>query len=237
MKKVEETKIIVSKLDMIDEINGDSLCSIDLQNLKKKKNMFFMKRIIDILGSIVGIIISAVIIFFVAVSMKIMEPKGPIFFSQDRIGKNGKTFRMYKIRSMCIDAEEKLEELMKHNEVEGAMFKMKNDPRITRIGKFIRKTSIDELPQLWNVLKGDMSLVGPRPPLIREVEEYTIHDRQRLLVKPGCTGLWQVSGRNELDFDEMVDLDIQYIENIGIINDFKIIIKTLFIMIKPNGAY
>lgn len=237
MKKVEETKIIVSKLNIIDEINDDSLCSIDLQNLKKKKNTFFMKRIIDILGSIVGIIISAVIIFFVAVTMKITEPKGPIFFSQDRIGKNGKTFRMYKIRSMCIDAEEKLEELMKHNEVEGAMFKMKNDPRITRIGKFIRKTSIDELPQLWNVLRGDMSLVGPRPPLIREVEEYTIHDRQRLLVKPGCTGLWQVSGRNELDFDEMVDLDIQYIENIGIINDFKIIIKTLFIMIKPNGAY
>lgn len=237
MKKVEETKIIVSKLNIIDEINDDSLCSIDLQNLKKKKNTFFMKRIIDILGSIVGIIISAVIIFFVAVTMKITEPKGPIFFSQDRIGKNGKTFRMYKIRSMCIDAEEKLEELMKHNEVEGAMFKMKNDPRITRIGKFIRKTSIDELPQLWNVLRGDMSLVGPRPPLIREVEEYTIHDRQRLLVKPGCTGLWQVSGRNKLDFDEMVDLDIQYIENIGIINDFKIIIKTLFIMIKPNGAY
>lgn len=117
------------------------------------------------------------------------------------------------------------------------MFKMKNDSRITKVGKFIRKTSIDELPQLFNVLKGEMSLVGPRPPLIREVEKYTNYDKQRLYVKPGCTGLWQVSGRNHVGFDEMVDLDISYIKSMGIIQDIKIILKTFLVVLRPNGAY
>ena len=173
----------------------------------------------------------------ISVMMKIEEPKGPIFFSQIRVGKNEKEFKMFKIRSMCVDAEDKLTELLKHNEVEGAMFKMKDDPRVTKVGKFIRKTSIDELPQLWNVLKGDMSLVGPRPPLKREVAEYTSYDKQRLLVKPGCTGLWQVSGRNDVGFDEMVQLDIDYIKTLSINNDVKIIFKTVWVMIKPNSAY
>lgn len=169
--------------------------------------------------------------------MKIEERHGPIFFSQIRVGKNFKEFKMYKFRSMCIDAEEMLDDLLEFNEIEGAMFKIKEDPRITKIGSFIRKTSIDELPQLLNVLKGNMSLVGPRPPLLREVEEYSTYSKQRLLVKPGCTGIWQISGRNNVSFYEMVEMDIQYIQNLSIINDIKIILKTAWIMIKPDGAY
>ncbi|WP_438765953.1 sugar transferase [Enterococcus sp. AZ102] len=211
--------------------------TVNIEKLNAKKMTFFLKRFIDVVGSIIGLVIAAIIILFVAIAMKIDEPKGPIFFAQTRVGKNGKEFKMYKIRSMCIDAEEKLAELIRHNEIEGAMFKMKDDPRITKVGKFIRKTSIDELPQLWNVLKGDMSLVGPRPPLLRELKKYTELDRERLLVKPGCTGLWQVSGRNELDFQQMVELDIQYIDNLSIKNDIFIIFKTIIVMIKPNGAY
>jgi len=138
---------------------------------------------------------------------------------------------------MCVDAEEQLDKLLQHNEVQGVMFKMKEDPRVTKIGKFIRRTSIDELPQLWNVLNGDMSLVGPRPPLSREVSEYSDYAKQRLLVKPGCTGLWQVSGRNHVGFDEMVDLDLKYITNQSIINDVLIIVKTFKIILMPNGAY
>lgn len=138
---------------------------------------------------------------------------------------------------MCIDAEEKLAELMEQNEVDGAMFKMKDDPRVTKIGKMIRRTSLDELPQLLNVVKGDMSLIGPRPPLEREIAEYTPHDMQRLLVKPGCSGLWQVSGRNEVGFEEMVDFDVEYIQNRSTLNDIKIIFKTIKVMFKPNGAY
>ncbi|MGG4021694.1 sugar transferase, partial [Geobacillus stearothermophilus] len=147
------------------------------------------------------------------------------------------TTGMYKFRSMVTNAEELLESLLHLNEVTGAMFKMKEDPRVTKIGKFIRKTSIDELPQLWNVLKGEMSLVGPRPPLPREVAQYTEYDKQRLLVTPGCTGLWQVSGRNDLGFDEMVELDLKYIRERSLLYDIRIILKTIKIMIKPNSAY
>lgn len=232
---MEETKI--NEINSVKQISSEKVYEVNIGKLRKKKATFFMKRLLDIVGSFFGLIIASLIIGIVAIAMKIDEPKGPIFFSQTRVGKNGETFKMYKIRSMCIDAEEKLAELMRHNEIEGAMFKMKDDPRITKVGKFIRKTSVDELPQLWNVLKGDMSLVGPRPPLTREVSDYTEHDKERLLVKPGCTGLWQVSGRNELDFHQMVDLDIEYIDSLSISNDLNIIIKTVFVMIKPNGAY
>lgn len=204
---------------------------------EKKYVYLFTKRIIDIVGSVIGLILLSPLFLVISVLMKIEESKGPILFSQTRVGKNEKEFKMFKIRSMCVDAEEKLAELLKHNEVEGAMFKMKDDPRVTKVGKFIRKTSIDELPQLWNVLKGDMSLVGPRPPLVREVAEYTEYDKQRLLVKPGCTGLWQVSGRNDVGFEEMVELDISYIQNLSLWNDFIIIFRTVSVMIKPNSAY
>lgn len=174
---------------------------------------------------------------YVAFKIKQEDPSGPVFFSQNRVGKNGQIFKMYKFRSMCVDAEQKLNDLLKHNEIEGAMFKMKDDPRVTKIGKFIRKTSIDELPQFWNVLKGDMSLVGPRPPLTREVNDYTEYDKQRLYVKPGCTGLWQISGRNHVGFTEMVEMDISYIQKSSMLFDLKVIFRTILVIIKPNGAY
>jgi len=202
-----------------------------------KKRYFIGKRLIDIVGAICGIIVLSPIFLIVAILIKIDSPKDSIFFKQIRIGKNNKEFYMFKFRSMCIDAEEKLMDLLTDNEIDGAMFKMKDDPRVTKIGKFIRRTSTDELPQLWNVLKGDMSLVGPRPPLPREVEKYTKYDKQRLLVTPGCTGLWQISGRNSLSFHQMVELDLQYIENASIMNDIKILFKTVKVMFGSDDAY
>lgn len=210
----------------------------DLESTINQKHLFFfVKRMIDLVGATIGLILLLPLFTVLAILMKIENPKGPIFFSQTRIGLNGKKFKMYKIRSMVVDAESLLEDLLSQNEVDGAMFKMKDDPRITKIGKVIRKYSIDELPQLWNVIKGDMSLVGPRPPLVRELAEYTDYDKQRLIVKPGCTGLWQVSGRNDLGFSEMVELDLKYIRNLGIWNDLVIGLKTIWVIIKPNSAY
>lgn len=210
---------------------------INMENIHQKYWFFAIKRVIDVVGSLTGLILLSPLFLIIAILMKLEEPKGPIFFSQTRIGLNQKAFRMYKIRSMVTNAEDLLIDLLSENEVEGAMFKMKEDPRVTKVGKFIRKFSIDELPQLWNVVKGDMSLVGPRPPLEREVMEYTDYDKQRLLIKPGCTGLWQVSGRNDLSFDEMVELDLKYIKNLSLKNDILILFKTVWVMIKPNGAY
>lgn len=205
--------------------------------VSKSKTYIITKRSIDVFGSLLGIIFLSWLFIIIAIAIKLEDPKGPVFFKQRRVGENGKEFNMYKMRSMVSNAEELLESLLKHNEVSGAMFKMKNDPRITRIGRFIRKTSIDELPQLWNVLKGDMSLVGPRPPLPREVKEYTSYQKQRLLVTPGCTGLWQVSGRNNVGFEEMVELDLQYIQKRTIGFDLFIIFKTIKCMLFPNSAY
>ncbi|MEH7276266.1 sugar transferase, partial [Neobacillus vireti] len=184
------------------------------------------KRLIDIIGASFGIFFLGLLFIVIGILIKIEDPKGKIFFSQKRVGLNGKEFKMYKFRSMVWNAEEKLAELLKFNEISGAMFKMKDDPRITTVGKFIRKTSIDELPQLFNVLKGEMSLVGPRPPLPREVALYTKYDKQRLLVTPGCTGLWQISGRNSIGFKEMVELDLKYMKIRSLPMDIKIIIKT-----------
>lgn len=203
-------------------------------------NRFFyllVKKCVDKLGALIGLLLLSPVFLIVAIFIKLEDPKGPVFFGQQRVGKNGRTFIMYKFRSMIVDAEEKLEELLQYNEVSGAMFKMKEDPRITRIGNFIRKTSIDELPQLFNVLKGDMSLVGPRPPLLREVNEYTAYDKQRLLVTPGCTGLWQVGARNSIGFEEMVELDIQYIRQRSILFDIKIIYKTIPVLFGSKNAF
>lgn len=177
---------------------------IDEEQVKERILYHFLKKIFDELLSIIAIILLIPVFVITAILIKLDDPGGPIFYSQVRIGKNGQPFKMYKFRSMVVDADNKLNILLKHNEVEGAMFKMKADPRVTRIGKVIRRYSIDELPQLLNVIKGDMALVGPRPPLKREVREYTKYDRQRLLVVPGCTGLWQVSERNNVGFHEMV---------------------------------
>jgi exopolysaccharide biosynthesis polyprenyl glycosylphosphotransferase len=196
-----------------------------------------LKRSIDIIGSMVGLILLSPLLVLFAVVIKWEDPKGTVFFYQTRIGKDEKPFRMYKLRSMYTDSEEKLKDLLDQNEISGAMFKMRDDPRVTKVGKFIRKTSIDELPQLINVLRGDMSLVGPRPPLTREVAEYTDYDKKRLSVKPGCTGLWQVSGRNNLCFEEMVELDITYIENRNIWFDIKIMLKTVKVVVGAQDAF
>lgn len=209
---------------------------VDKKRIEKRKIYYFLKRIFDILLSAVGLIIGSVIFLLVTIAIK-KEDNGPVIYKQRRIGKDGKEFSMYKFRSMCIDADEKLAALKEQNEVEGAMFKIKDDPRITKVGKFIRKTSIDELPQLYNVLRGDMSIVGPRPPLPSEVAEYTEYDMQRLWVIPGCTGLWQATVRNTVGFDEMVQLDLEYIQKSSLWYDFYIILLTVKMLISPKGAY
>ena len=194
-----------------------------------------MKRTMDICGGIVGMILTGIITIFLAPAIYIASP-GPIFFSQMRVGKNGKLFKIYKIRSMYMDAEERKKELESQNEMNGLMFKMKDDPRITKVGKFIRKTSIDALPQFFNVLKGDMSLVGTRPPTVDEFKQYESHQKRRLSAKPGITGLWQVSGRNEItDFEDVVKLDVQYIDNWSLGLDIKIILKTIKVVFEKGG--
>ena len=210
-----------------------------LLNKDKIKSRFIyhgMKRLFDIVAATCGIIILSPLMIIIAVLIK-AEDHGPIFYKQVRVGKNGKTFKMYKFRSMFINADKMLDKLKEQNDVDGPMFKMKDDPRVTKIGHFIRKHSLDELPQFFNVLKGDMSLVGPRPPLPSEVEEYSEYDKQRLFVIPGCTGLWQATERNEVGFNEMVQLDIQYIQRASFTFDLWIIWKTVCIVIKPNGSY
>ena len=209
---------------------------IDEQAQNQRYVYRFFKRMLDIIASVIGLIVLSPVFLIVSLAIK-AEDRGPIFYSQVRLGKGQRPFKMYKFRSMIVDADKKLEKLFKQNEVEGAMFKMKEDPRITRVGRFTRKHSLDELPQLLNVLAGDMSLVGPRPPLEREVADYSEHDKQRLIVKPGCTGLWQVTARNDVDFSGMVDLDLQYIEKSGLMFDMIILLKTIGIVFKPNGAY
>ncbi|GGD76242.1 multidrug MFS transporter [Paenibacillus nasutitermitis] len=208
-----------------------------LERKKSKRSYLMMKRAMDIIMAFIGLVCISPAFIVIAIIIKMEDPKGSIFFHQVRIGKHEKPFKMFKFRSMVSNAEELLEDLLAKNEINGAMFKMKEDPRITRIGKFIRRTSIDELPQLWNVIRGDMSLVGPRPPLPREVEEYTNYDKLRLKVTPGCTGLWQISGRNELSFHEMVQLDLLYIKKRSVLYDIKIILKTVRVLLGSKDAY
>ncbi|WP_110927020.1 sugar transferase [Bacillus massiliglaciei] len=223
------------KTAAVKQLNGDYI--LTASEINANQNYLRIKRFIDIIGSLFGLICLSPVFLLVAIIIKFEDPKGSIFFKQERVGKNEKNFYMFKFRSMVSNAEERLEELLKYNEVSGAMFKMKDDPRITKIGKFIRKTSIDELPQLWNVLKGEMSLVGPRPPLVREVNEYSSYDKQRLYVTPGCTGLWQVSGRSNINFKEMVELDLFYIKRRNIRYDLIIIFKTVLLLFGSRNAY
>lgn len=195
-----------------------------------------IKRLIDILGGVVGLFIMIPIMILVAPAIK-MESKGPVFFSQMRIGKNGRRFKIYKLRSMYQDADLRKKELLDKNEMNGYMFKMRNDPRITKVGKFIRKTSIDELPQFINVIKGEMSLVGTRPPTIDEYERYETLHRRRISIKPGITGLWQISGRSTItSFSEVVKLDLEYIDHWSLGLDIKILIKTIFVVLFGRGA-
>ena len=204
---------------------------------KKSKLYEITKRLMDILLSLIAIIFLMPIFIIVAIAIKIEDPKGKIIFTQERNDVYPTTFKMYKFRSMVHNAEELLEELNNQNELTGPVFKMKEDPRITKVGKFIRKTSIDELPQLFNILKGDMSLVGPRPPIPREVEKYNEYQLQRLSVKPGLTCIWQVSGRNSIDFEQWIELDLQYIRERSILLDIKLIFKTFFVLFGDKNAY
>ncbi|MBC2371292.1 sugar transferase [Listeria booriae] len=194
-----------------------------IQQNKKNEQRY---RILDITIATFALLISSPILLIIMLIIKCTEPKAPVFFHQKRIGRDGKAFSMYKFRTMVVDAEQQKAQLLAQNEVAGHMFKMKDDPRITKIGKILRKTSLDEFPQLLNVLQGHMSVVGPRPPLPNEVARYTSYDMMRLVVKPGCTGLWQVSGRNKLSFQEMVELDLHYIRNRSIKFNFIILMKT-----------
>lgn len=198
--------------------------------------MVLIKRMIDIAGALVGLLITG-IVGIVLAPFLLLESPGPLIFCQNRVGVNGRIFKFYKFRSMYVDAEERKKELMAQNEVQGLMFKMENDPRITKVGAFIRKTSIDELPQFWNVLKGDMSLVGTRPPTVDEYEQYTGYQKRRISFRPGITGLWQISGRSDIkDFDEVVKLDLEYIDNWSLLLDLKIIFKTILVVFKGSGA-
>ena len=195
------------------------------------------KRTMDILLALLAFILGSPLFLITAVLVKITSP-GPIIFSQIRVGRYGRHFKFYKFRSMYIDAEARKAELMKHNESkDGVIFKMKHDPRITPVGRFIRKFSIDELPQLFNVILGDMSLVGPRPPLPSEVRYYTLEERKRLNVRPGITCLWQVSGRSELPFQQQMALDKQYISSRSAWNDFLILLKTIPAILSGKGAW
>ena len=212
--------------------------AIDYSDVLGKESIFYSvtKRLIDIVGSLCGIILLSPLFLIVAILIKLEDPKGKVFFAQERNGRYPKTFKMYKFRSMVHNAEELLKDLMDRNEQTGPVFKINDDPRITKVGKFIRKTSIDELPQLFNVLKGDMSLVGPRPAIPREVEQYNSYQMQRLAVKPGLTCIWQVSGRNNIGFDEWVEMDIEYIKTRNLWLDIKLIFKTVGVLFGDDNA-
>ena len=218
--------------------NKDFAEGIEISKIleRESKLYLFIKRSIDIICSLAGIIVLSPVFLIVAILIKIEDPKGSIFFCQERNGQHPNTFKMYKFRSMVHNAEELLKDLQHKNEQTGPAFKMADDPRITKVGKFIRKTSLDELPQLFNILKGDMSLVGPRPPIPREVREYNSYQMQRLLVKPGLTCIWQVSGRNNIGFDEWVDMDLEYIKTRNLLLDIKLILKTVKVLFGDSNA-
>ena len=220
-----------------EEFDEDAI-AIDYSDVLGKESIFYSvtKRLIDIVGSLCGIILLSPLFLIVAILIKLEDPKGKVFFAQERNGKYPKTFKMYKFRSMVHNAEDLLKDLMDRNEQTGPVFKINDDPRITKVGKFIRKTSIDELPQLFNVLKGDMSLVGPRPPIPHEVEQYNSYQMQRLAVKPGLTCIWQVSGRNNIGFDEWVEMDIEYIKTRNLWLDIKLIFKTVGVLFGDETA-
>lgn len=212
---------------------------VELENIEEnKENLKFyeiFKRGIDIIGAGSGLLLLSPVIAIVACAVKFTS-NGPIFFSQKRVGKNGQLFDMYKFRSMVVNAEELKEKLAHQNEMSGPMFKMKDDPRVTKVGKFIRKTSLDELPQLWNVLKGDMSLVGPRPSLPKEVKQFEKWMYKRLTVKPGLTCYWQVSGRNNIDFEDWMKLDCRYVDERNLWIDIKLIFKTVGVLFGDKNA-
>ena len=258
IEKLTETGVIVhlnlakitnvtGKKQFVEKVGNYTVLTTSINYASTKQLM--LKRLMDIAGGLVGCILTGIICIFVGPAIYIASP-GPIFFAQERVGKNGKKFKMYKFRSMYMDAEERKAELMKDNKLgDGKMFKLDFDPRVignkilpdgthkTGIGDFIRRTSLDEFPQFFNVLKGDMSIIGTRPPLISETSLYELHHRARLAIKPGITGMWQVSGRSDItDFEEVVRLDKEYIENWNIGMDIKILFKTVLVVFKKDGS-
>lgn len=238
---MQETELLVSKV-----VDANTLSVLTQKEIvtgriftavyNPNNNYLFLKRLFDIVLSVIAIIFLAPLFLVVAVAIK-LDSKGGVLYTQPRVTKNGKVFKMYKFRSMCANADEYLKDLQHLNEKDGPVFKIVNDPRVTRVGRFIRKTSIDELPQLFNILKGEMTIVGPRPPLVTEVEQYTPQQKQRLTVKTGLTCYWQISGRSELTFDEWVNLDIKYIQEQNLRTDINIIVKTIPVVLTGRGAY
>ena len=211
---------------------------LNREQVRKEKTVYrALKRAQDIFFSLLALIVLSPLLLIVAIAIVIDDPKGSPVFTQVRSGLDGKEFRIHKFRSMCVDAEAKLADLKRSTEMNGPIFKQKDDPRITRVGHFIRKTSIDELPQFFDVLRGDMSLVGTRPPTLDEYKQYESHHKRRLSMKPGITGLWQVSGRSNIeDFEEVVKLDTRYIDNWTIWQDIKILLKTVWVVFAGRGA-
>lgn len=240
----KENQEMVKRIEEFNSMGGSffSLSRLTLSDIWQHPHTIryrhFIKRTVDLIGAASGILLLSPILLFCAIAVKISDPKGPIIFKQIRVGKNGKHFTMYKFRSMYADAEERKKELMALNETGGKTFKMKNDPRIYPFGKILRKFSLDELPQLFNILQGSMSIVGPRPPLPSEVEEYEPWHQVRLSVTPGLTCIWQVSGRSNIPFEGQMRLDNDYIRRDGkIADDLKLILKTFKVVFKGDGAY
>jgi exopolysaccharide biosynthesis polyprenyl glycosylphosphotransferase len=215
-------------------VEGLPLIHVEIPQFEGGKHV--LKRMLDIVLAGAALVVLAVPMLIVGLLVR-MDSSGPALFRQDRVGRNGSTFKMLKFRSMVVDAEARLAELNDKNEGNGLLFKVKDDPRVTRIGRVIRKFSIDEFPQLWNVLVGEMSLVGPRPPLRREVDGYESHVHRRLYIKPGLTGMWQVNGRSDLSWEESVRLDLYYVENWSLTGDLVILWRTARVLLHPTGAY
>ena len=218
-------------------MTGKELEVVNMQliNIANQNRYEKIKRFFDICLSTAALVVLSPLLLVIAILIY-LEDKGPVIYSQTRIGKDGRAFKLYKFRSMCVDADEKLKDLQKLNERDGPVFKIKNDPRVTKVGKFIRKTCIDELPQLVNIIKGDMSIVGPRPPLPNEVEQYNSYQKQRLLIVPGLTCYWQIQKGEETTFDEWVELDLKYIKERSILLDFRLILLTFKVILSGKGA-
>ncbi len=220
----------LTKVTMLDTSN------VEIVYQKKSLAYKVVKRLLDIFLSIIALVCLSPVLLITSIAIY-LEDKGPVIFIQERNGLNGKVFRMYKFRSMCVNAPIMHKDLLDKNELDGPAFKMRNDPRVTKVGNFIRKTSIDELPQLINILKGEMSIVGPRPLPTYETAKCTEYQNQRLLIKPGLTCYWQCCGRNNIPFDEWMELDLKYLEEASFITDLKIILKTVRSVFSQNGAY
>ena len=218
-------------------MTGKELEVVNMQliNIANQNRYEKIKRFFDICLSAAALVVLSPLLLVIAILIY-LEDKGPVIYSQTRVGKDGRAFKLYKFRSMCVDADEKLKDLQKLNERDGPVFKIRDDPRVTKIGKFIRKTCIDELPQLVNIIKGDMSIVGPRPPLPNEVEQYNSYQKQRLLVVPGLTCYWQIQKGEETTFDEWVELDLKYIKERSILLDFRLILLTFKVILSGKGA-